>query len=61
MQIKTKIDRDFFAIVQGGIYEDLRDKSLQELSEYDDGFSGYAIGGLAVGEPTEDMYRILST
>ena len=48
-----------FAIVQGGIYEDLRQKSLDELSEMDDSFSGYAIGGLAVGEPREDMYRIL--
>ena len=48
-----------FAIVQGGIYEDLRQKSLDELSEMDEHFSGYAIGGLAVGEPREDMYRIL--
>ncbi|MBN1468847.1 MAG: tRNA guanosine(34) transglycosylase Tgt [Fusobacteriaceae bacterium] len=48
-----------FAIVQGGIYEDLRQKSLDELSEMDESFSGYAIGGLAVGEPREDMYRIL--
>ncbi len=48
-----------FAIVQGGIYEDLRQKSLDELSEMDEAFSGYAIGGLAVGEPREDMYRIL--
>ncbi|MDO5089588.1 MAG: tRNA guanosine(34) transglycosylase Tgt [Leptotrichiaceae bacterium] len=48
-----------FAIVQGGIYEDLRDKSLKELYEMDKGFAGYAIGGLAVGEPREDMYRIL--
>jgi queuine tRNA-ribosyltransferase len=48
-----------FAIVQGGIYEDLRDQSLEELTEMDESFSGYAIGGLAVGEPREDMYRIL--
>lgn len=48
-----------FAIVQGGIYEDLRDYCLEELLKYDDGFSGYAIGGLAVGEPTQEMYRIL--
>lgn len=48
-----------FAIVQGGIYEDLREKSLNELMEMDEYFSGYAIGGLAVGEPREDMYRIL--
>lgn len=49
-----------FAIVQGGIYEDLRQKSLDELSVMDEHFSGYAIGGLAVGEPREDMYRILN-
>ena len=48
-----------FAIVQGGIYEDLRDKSYNELKQFDAYFSGYAIGGLAVGEPREDMYRIL--
>lgn len=48
-----------FAIVQGGIYEDLRQKSLDDLMEMDEHFSGYAIGGLAVGEPREDMYRIL--
>ena len=52
-------EQGLFAIVQGGIYEDLRDKSLNELSEMDSAFSGYAIGGLAVGEPREDMYRIL--
>lgn len=48
-----------FAIVQGGVYEDLRQKSLDELMEMDPSFSGYAVGGLAVGEPREDMYRIL--
>lgn len=56
---KNKDKQGLFAIVQGGIYEDLRDKSLNELYEMDDDFSGYAIGGLAVGEPREDMYRIL--
>ena len=56
---KNKDRQGLFAIVQGGIYEDLRDKSFEELSKYDDDFSGYAVGGLAVGEPREDMYRIL--
>ena len=56
---KNKDRQGLFAIVQGGIYEDLRDKSFEELSQYDDDFSGYAVGGLAVGEPREDMYRIL--
>ena len=56
---KNPDKQGLFAIVQGGIYEDLRQKSLDELNEMDEGFSGYAIGGLAVGEPREDMYRIL--
>ncbi len=47
-----------FGIVQGGMYEDLRDISLQGL--VDIGFDGYAIGGLSVGEPKEDMLRILA-
>ncbi|MCX7626830.1 MAG: tRNA guanosine(34) transglycosylase Tgt [Methylophilaceae bacterium] len=46
-----------FGIVQGGMYEDLRDVSLAGLVEI--GFDGYAIGGLSVGEPKEDMLRIL--
>ncbi len=57
---KRPHDQGLFAIVQGGIYEDLRDKSMNELMEMDECFSGYAIGGLAVGEPREDMYRILN-
>lgn len=47
-----------FGIIQGGMYEDLRDVSLNGLTEI--GFDGYAIGGLSVGEPKEDMLRILS-
>jgi queuine tRNA-ribosyltransferase len=47
-----------FGIVQGGMYEDLRDRSLQRLTEI--GFDGYAIGGLSVGEPKADMARILA-
>ena len=46
-----------FGIVQGGMYEDLRLKSLAGLEDI--GFDGYAIGGLSVGEPKEDMIRIL--
>lgn len=57
---KRPDEQGLFAIVQGGIYEDLRDKSLAELAEMDEHFSGYAVGGLAVGEPREDMYRILN-
>ncbi|WP_423196074.1 MULTISPECIES: tRNA guanosine(34) transglycosylase Tgt [unclassified Cupriavidus] len=47
-----------FGIVQGGMFEDLRDESLAGLSELD--FHGYAIGGLSVGEPKEDMMRVLA-
>ena len=46
-----------FGIIQGGVYEDLRDESLKGL--VDIGFDGYAVGGLAVGEPKADMHRIL--
>jgi queuine tRNA-ribosyltransferase len=46
-----------FGIVQGGMFEHLREESLQGLKELD--FHGYAIGGLSVGEPKEDMMRIL--
>jgi queuine tRNA-ribosyltransferase len=46
-----------FGIVQGGMYEDLRDVSINGLKAID--FDGYAIGGLSVGEPKEDMIRIL--
>ncbi|MGB3726007.1 MAG: tRNA guanosine(34) transglycosylase Tgt [Glaciecola sp.] len=46
-----------FGIIQGGMYENLRDVSLQGLEEI--GFDGYAIGGLSVGEPKPDMMRIV--
>jgi len=46
-----------FGIVQGGMYDDLRDASLGAL--VDIGFDGYAIGGLSVGEPKEEMLRVL--
>ncbi len=46
-----------FGIVQGGMYEDLRARSLSGLTDI--GFDGYAIGGLSVGEPKSDLFRIL--
>jgi queuine tRNA-ribosyltransferase len=52
-----KSENALFGIVQGGIYEKLREESLDKLLEI--GFDGYAIGGLAVGEPAEDRSRIL--
>ena len=47
-----------FGIVQGGMFEELRDESLAGLNDLD--FHGLAIGGLSVGEPKEDMHRILA-
>ena len=47
-----------FGIVQGGMYEPLREESLEELKTI--GFDGYAVGGLAVGEPKEERSRILA-
>lgn len=46
-----------FGIVQGGMYDDLRQESLAAL--LDIGFDGYAIGGLSVGEPKDDMFSVL--
>ncbi|MRD55554.1 tRNA guanosine(34) transglycosylase Tgt [Betaproteobacteria bacterium LSUCC0115] len=47
-----------FGIVQGGMFEDLRTESLRALTQI--GFEGYAIGGLSVGEPKDDMLRVLA-
>lgn len=60
---KDEFDRNenknaLFGIVQGGMFTDLRDESLAGLSQM--GFNGTAIGGLSVGEPKEEMMRILS-
>jgi queuine tRNA-ribosyltransferase len=46
-----------FAIVQGGMFDNLRDESLQGLTDI--GFDGYAIGGLSVGEPKHEMLKVL--
>ncbi len=46
-----------FGIVQGGMYENLRDESLAGLEELD--FPGIAVGGVSVGEPKEDMQRLI--
>ncbi|MEM7009136.1 MAG: tRNA guanosine(34) transglycosylase Tgt, partial [Thermodesulfobacteriota bacterium] len=51
---KTKTDNAIFGIVQGGIYEDLRERSALEL--VDVGFDGYALGGLGIGEDSENTY-----
>ena len=46
-----------FGIIQGAMYEDLREESLRGLEDI--GFKGIAIGGLSVGEPKPEMYRML--
>lgn len=51
---KTREDQALFAIVQGGVHQDLRRKSLDLTLPF--GTPGFAIGGLAVGEPKEEMY-----
>jgi queuine tRNA-ribosyltransferase len=47
-----------FGIVQGGMFEDLRQESLDALVEMD--FPGYAVGGVSVGEPKEEMLRVMA-
>ncbi len=49
--------KGLFGIVQGGLFKDLRNKSLNELVNI--GFDGYAMGGLAVGETQEEMFSVL--
>jgi queuine tRNA-ribosyltransferase len=55
---KLENNNALFGIVQGGMHEDLRSESLAGLDDI--GFDGMAIGGLSVGEPKEDMQRILA-
>ena len=53
----TRSDQGLFGIVQGGMFKNLRLRSVQALLEMD--LPGYAVGGLSVGEPKELMYEIL--
>lgn len=59
--LETTINRNqlLFGINQGCTYDDLRIEHMKEIAKLD--LDGYAIGGLAVGEPKEEMYRIIST
>ncbi len=59
MSRDQKLDdhQQLFGIVQGSVYRDLREKSAEELVKI--GFEGYAIGGLSVGEPEENMFECL--
>ena len=56
---KTKSTNQLlFGLIQGGMYEDLRKQSAETLTQLD--FSGFAVGGLSVGEPLEEMHRMIS-
>jgi queuine tRNA-ribosyltransferase len=57
LKAHRKKDQALFGIVQGGIFEDLREISVRDLVSLD--FPGYGIGGLSVGEPKSLMYKIL--
>ena len=57
LEAERKAGAALFAIVQGGMYRDLREESARDLVEM--GFDGYAIGGLSVGEPKSVMMEIL--
>lgn len=50
-------DQALFGIIQGGFFEDLREKSAKEMVDLD--FPGYGIGGLSVGEPKDLMFKML--
>lgn len=56
-EAKSRPELAQFGIIQGGMYEDLRKQSIDSLLAID--FDGYAIGGLSVGEPKDDMHRIV--
>ncbi len=56
---ELKPHQNLFGIVQGGLYEDLREESLERLQELD--FPGYALGGLSVGEKNEEMVSFLNS
>ena len=55
---KLNNKNSLFGIIQGGMHKDLRLQSIKSLEEI--GFDGYAIGGLSVGEPKEEMMEVLS-
>ncbi len=46
-----------FGIIQGSVYQDLRERSVKEILDID--FDGYAIGGVSVGEPVEEMFKTI--
>ncbi len=58
-EAKNRNDQALFGIVQGGMYPDLRERSIHDLCEA--GFDGYALGGLSVGEENAVMYEIMDS
>ena len=56
--IKKERKQLLFGICQGGVHKALRERSTKDISKID--FDGYAIGGLALGEPREEMYRMIA-
>lgn len=56
-KVARKTNQALFGIIQGGLFHDLRTRSLDALVEI--GFDGYAIGGLSVGEAKDDMYEMI--
>jgi queuine tRNA-ribosyltransferase len=57
LRVKTRTDQALFGIVQGGIFEDLRQQSAEFIASL--GFPGHAIGGLSVGETKSEMHEVL--
>ncbi len=57
MEARTRDDQQLWAITQGGVVDDLRARSTEELVAM--GFDGYGIGGLSIGEPVEEMWRVI--
>ena len=57
VEFNDQKNKSLFGIVQGGIFPDLREESLNKLLKI--GFDGYAMGGLAVGETQSDMFKVL--
>lgn len=58
LQAHEGSEHDLFGIIQGGMYEDLRKISVEHMIPMN--FSGYALGGLSVGETKETMYRVIN-
>lgn len=59
LDVHTSKEQSLFGIVQGGLFDDLRSRSVSQITGM--GFSGYAIGGLSVGESKADMYQVVES